>query len=68
VHVGSERFAYGVRIDAPGWRPVDDAFGVEPGHERLVSLRPLRDGAAPPQDVALTALNLAGRIRVDPPG
>jgi len=68
VRVSSRRFAYSVRIDAPDWRPVDDAFGVEPGHERLIHLRPLRDGAAPPRDVVLTALNLAGRVRVDPPG
>jgi beta-mannosidase len=40
VTVSSRRFAYGVRVHVPGWEPSDDAFGVEPGGERVLALRP----------------------------
>ena len=38
LRVGSTRFAYGVRVAAEGFVPGDDAFGIEPGHERLIPL------------------------------
>ncbi len=76
VRVASRRFAYGVRIAVAGYEPADDAFGIEPGHERLVALRRTGPGAgdgtgdeagtavpAAPPVGALTALNLAGRVR-----
>jgi beta-mannosidase len=61
--IRSRRLAYGVRVQVPGFLPADDAFSVEPGHERLVALRPLGD-AAPPRGAALTAINLRGRLPV----
>jgi beta-mannosidase len=63
LRVRSRRLAYGVRIHAPGFSPSDNAFSVEPGHERRLLLRPREDGAVP-AGVALTALNLDGRVRV----
>ena len=70
--MASTRFAYGVRISAEGVEPGDDAFGIEPGHERLIALRGPRlteDGAGAGADggAVLTALNMRGRIRVPPP-
>lgn len=68
LRVTSRRFAYGVRVTVPGCRPADDAFGVEPGHERVIALH----GAPTGEPGALSALNLRGRVRVqglesDPP-
>jgi hypothetical protein len=60
--VRSRGFAYGVRVHAPGYLPSDDAFSIEPGGTRNVALR-ARDGDAPAPEVALTALNLTGRVR-----
>ncbi len=62
LDVSSRAFAYGVRIHAPGLDPDDDAFSVEPGGTRSIRLRPRGDTTSP--EVALTALNLAGRVRV----
>jgi beta-mannosidase len=70
LRVASTRFAYGVRISAEGAEPSDDAFGVEPGHERLIALRAARlpgDGSGSDGGAVVTALNLRGRIRVPPP-
>jgi beta-mannosidase len=62
VVVTSVRFAYCVRLHAEGYRPLDDAFSVEPGGRRAVTLvgRPgarWRGGSA-------TALNLAGSVAI----
>jgi beta-mannosidase len=62
VVVTSVRFAYCVRLHAEGYRPLDDAFSVEPGGSRAVTLvgRPgarWRGGSA-------TALNLAGSVAI----
>jgi beta-mannosidase len=38
--VGSRRLAYGVRVEVPGFVADDDAFCVEPGGERTITLRP----------------------------
>jgi beta-mannosidase len=66
VLVGSGAFAYGVRVEVPGWVADDDAFGVEPGHQRVISLRPVGQPAWPPADgAALSALNVAGRVRIE---
>ncbi len=56
-------FAHGVRLHLPGFVPSDDAFSVEPGHERVVSLRPDQPDATLAGGY-LTALNLRGRITV----
>ncbi|MGH2858414.1 MAG: glycoside hydrolase family 2 protein [Solirubrobacteraceae bacterium] len=66
VRVAATRFAYGVRIELPGWVAADDAFGIEPGRERLVAVSPVDPDAATPEHAAgaLTALNLAGHLRI----
>jgi beta-mannosidase len=68
LRVSTGRFAYGVRATVPGYALSDDAFGVEPGHERLVTLTaaPAQDAGAPDAGAqgAVTALNLAGRVRL----
>jgi hypothetical protein len=51
--VRSRRLAYGVRIH--GVAASDNAFSVEPGHERVVTA---------PGATALTALNLRGQVRL----
>jgi beta-mannosidase len=61
VTVASRRFLYGARIDVPGFRPRDDAFSVEPGHERTIDLTPTAPGAEPARGT-IAALNLAGRV------
>jgi beta-mannosidase len=63
VRLQSRRFAYGVRIHAPGFAADDDAFSIEPQSERVVLLRP-RELAGEFSGAALTALNLDGRVRV----
>ncbi len=74
LRVRSRRFAYGVRVEVPGFVAGDDWFGVEPGGERILELAPAEPGAG--RDApggagaagALTALNLVGRVRIAPPG
>ena len=61
--VASDRFAYGVRVDVPGWTSSDDAFGVEPGHSRVLALTRADASPAPPAG-AVSALNLAGTVRI----
>ncbi len=65
VRVAARRFAYGVRIVAPGWEAEDDAFSVEPGGERQVLVHAREEL---PFAGALTALNLDGRVPVALPG
>lgn len=69
VAIASRRLAYGVRLHVPGLRAEDDAFSVEPGGERVVTLRPPermslleQAGAAPVGHVS--AINLAGRAAI----
>jgi len=62
VSVRTARFAYGVRVCAPGFRASDDAFPVEPAGERSVLLSPRDDGAVFAGGW-LTAVNLRGRIK-----
>ncbi len=63
LRVASDRFAYGVRVQAAGFAPDDDAFSVEPGGARDLVLRPLEPGASF-EGAVLTALNLDGRVKV----
>ena len=63
VVVASSAFVYGVRIRIPGYLPDDDAFSIEPGHSREVELM-RADAARGSAPGTLTALNLAGRLRV----
>ena len=63
VEVTAQRLAWGVRIDAPGLRPEDDAFVVVPGTPRTVRLWPIVEGASL-QGAKVTALNLIGAADV----
>jgi beta-mannosidase len=64
--VRTRRLAYGLRIHATGMAAGDDAFCVEPGGERTVVLTP--DGTAVPEAIAVSALNLEGRVQARPTG
>ena len=44
LRVASTRFVYGVRVGVPGHVAADDAFSIEPGHERLIGLSPVAAG------------------------
>jgi beta-mannosidase len=64
--LASRRLVYGLRIAAAGLTPGDDAFSLEPGQTRVVNLRatePEAVGGA----VAVTALNLQGRVTAQLP-
>lgn len=56
VELTARRCAYGVRVEAAGCVPADDAFCLEPGRSREVAL----PGATGP--VRVSALNLAGSV------
>jgi len=45
LHVATRRFAQSVAIDAPGWRPSDSWFHLEPGGTRVVRLHPERSAS-----------------------
>jgi beta-mannosidase len=61
LRLETERLVYGVRIAAPGFTPLDDAFSVEPGAGRTVVLR-RDDPEARAQSAAVTALNLSDQV------
>ncbi len=61
----ARRLVYGVRISAPGFRPQDDAFCLEPGKRRELELARVADGAEPPR-VTIAAANLSGRLSLTP--
>jgi beta-mannosidase len=63
VEVATERVAWGVRIDAPGFRAEDDGFVVVPGMPRAMRLWPILEGACL-QGATITALNLIGAADV----
>ncbi len=58
----SRRFAYGLRVQGP-LTPEDDAFSLEPGGTRRLTLNPM-GSQEPTGAVALTALNMQGRVTV----
>ena len=68
VQIGTGRLAYGVRVQAEGFLPDDDAFTIEPGGERMVSLRPVGPEHEERPRVTLTALNLLGAVRAESAG
>jgi beta-mannosidase len=69
VRVGAERLLYGVRLDVPGWVAADDAFCLEPGHQRHIAITSRSRAAADaPGSPALSALNLHGRVKITPAG
>ncbi len=59
VKVATRRFAQGVRLAAPGFRPAEDAFPIEPGGERTVLLQ----GEGDFSGGVLSGANLAGSVR-----
>ncbi len=63
VLVSSSRFAWGVRVAAPGFVADDAYFGIEPGGERRILLSALQPGKAP-ANLAVTAMNAEGRLPV----
>jgi beta-mannosidase len=63
LRVTSRRLAYGVRPSVSGHITDDDAFSVEPGHERILRLTPVSSGGD--GSSALAALNLRGRLRLE---
>ena len=63
VRVRTHAVAYGVRVKAPGFRPDDDSFSLEPGGEQLVRLTPASPHAKF-VGAMLTALNLEGAVSV----
>jgi beta-mannosidase len=63
IRVEARRFAYGVRIDCPGFRAADNAFSIEPGGLRRVEMARTAPDAEASQ-ATLTALNLDGRIEL----
>ncbi len=64
LRLDADRLVYGLRIDAPGLVPGDDAFSLEPGHGRSVVLQTGPDTADPPAVILLSALNLRGTLAV----
>jgi beta-mannosidase len=60
VELGTRRFAYAVRVHAPGFRAAEDAFSIEPGAQRSVALYPRAPGTAF-DGCWLTAINMVGR-------
>jgi beta-mannosidase len=64
LHVSTERLAYGVRVRMPDFTPIDDAFSVEPGGERVVRLRSMRAEAALTGG-SLTAVNMRGAVPIE---
>ncbi len=60
--VSTRRFADGVRVHLPGFRPMEDAFSVEPGTSRRIGLERLPDGAG--ERGFVTALNVIGQTPI----
>jgi beta-mannosidase len=59
----SRRLVYGLRVEAAGLTAADDAFSLEPGQERRLELA-AAGAEEPGGSIALTALNMRGRITV----
>ncbi|HYC06684.1 MAG TPA: glycoside hydrolase family 2 protein, partial [Candidatus Binatia bacterium] len=63
LSIASRRLAWGIRIDAPGYRLSDDAFSVEPGGRRTLELH-AKTAEATLGGASIGALNLAGRLPI----
>ena len=66
VALATERLAWGVRIDVPGWIAEDDAFTLIPGTERTVRMRPVGSDRSF-RGGRVRALNLIGEPPVGTP-
>jgi beta-mannosidase len=64
VSLESRRLAHGVRMQVPGFESDDNAFSIEPGGTRYISLHPVSDVAASKSGY-LTAVNLATPVPID---
>jgi beta-mannosidase len=62
LQLQSARLVYGLRIAAPGLRPEDDAFTLEPNRPRTVRVRSEGPGSA--AAISLGALNMSGNLTV----
>jgi beta-mannosidase len=65
VRVRSRRLAYAVRVHARGFVADDDAFSVEPGGERVISLRLAGPAVATGFTGTVTALNARDGVKID---
>jgi beta-mannosidase len=65
LEISTRRLAYGVRIHVTGHAASDDAFSVEPGGTRIVTLRPVASDATGGGGW-LSALNLRGQVPIRP--
>jgi beta-mannosidase len=63
--LASRRYAHGVRVHIDGYRADDDAFSLEPGHERTIGLRAVGPEVGPAHG-HVSALNLRGTVVVGP--
>jgi hypothetical protein len=61
VSLQSRALTYGTRVHMAGYEGDDDAFCLEPGHGRVLTLSP-SDGEAVTGSVTVTALNLAAPL------
>jgi beta-mannosidase len=59
----SRRFVWGARVTAPGFRPDEAWFAIEPGVSRRVVLTPLPE-ELPRENAVLTALTLNERLLI----
>ncbi len=64
VLLTSRRFAWGVRVVAPGFVADDLYFGIEPGGRRRIVMTPL-EPCKVPVSVTITAMNAEGRLSVE---
>ena len=63
VAISGRRFAYGVRLSAPGCLPDDAYFGMEPGIERRVIIAATAS-AKTPERVTVAAANAEGTFSI----
>jgi beta-mannosidase len=66
VLVETERVAWGVRVEVPGFVAEDDAFVLVPGAPQTIRLWPVVAGATFAGG-RVTALNLIGESPIDAP-
>ncbi|MDM0046650.1 glycoside hydrolase family 2 protein [Variovorax dokdonensis] len=57
LHLSTQSAALGVHFDISGWVPNDEYFHMEPGEEKVVTLRPRSAGARPLWNGCVLALN-----------
>ena len=62
--VSSRRVAYGVAIQAPGFRASDDGFAIEPGGESTLTLH-ADSPSSSLEHARIAAVNMSGRVRIE---